>query len=69
MDLVDFALEEYPDNLPLMSLKVHLEEKVNGGEAAILTAKGEEIMLESLFFQFIMYECCTFIHCTCTIVG
>ncbi len=40
LDLVDFALEEYSDNLPLMSLKVHLEEKVHGGEAAILTAKG-----------------------------
>ncbi len=47
LDLVEFALEEYPDNLQLMSLKVHLEERVNGGEAAILTAKGISNICES----------------------
>jgi tetratricopeptide (TPR) repeat protein len=40
LELTDFALEEYPDSYPLMQLKVHLEEKANGGESAILTAKG-----------------------------
>jgi len=40
LELTDYALEEYPDSYPLMQLKVHLEEKVHGGENAILTAKG-----------------------------
>lgn len=42
LDVCDQTLEEFPDNLPLMSLKVRLEEVVNGGEAAVLTTKGEQ---------------------------
>ena len=45
LEVADWALAEFPDGLQLMSLKVWLEERVNGGEAAILTAKS---MLEQL---------------------
>ena len=39
MDLVESVLEEYPDNLGLMTLKVRISEVVNGGEFALNTAK------------------------------
>ena len=39
LEVADLALEEYPNNLPLLSLKVRLEEIVNGGESAVKTAK------------------------------
>ena len=39
LDLVDTVLEEYPDNLGLMSLKVRLSEVVYGGERALNSAK------------------------------
>jgi tetratricopeptide (TPR) repeat protein len=41
LEVTDLTLEEYPDNLSIMSLKVRLEEKVHGSEAAILVAKGK----------------------------
>ena len=47
LEITDLALDEYPDNLSIMSLKVRLEEKVNGGEAGVLTAKGESIHFSS----------------------
>ena len=40
LEVCDQTLEEFPGYLPLMSLKVRLEELVNGGESAVLTAKG-----------------------------
>lgn len=39
LDISNVTLEEYPDNLPIMSLKVRLEELVHGGEAALKVAK------------------------------
>ena len=39
MKLVNSVWEEYPDNLGLMTLKVRIEEVVNGGEAALTAAK------------------------------
>ena len=39
LDLIDTVLEEYPDNLGLMSLKVRLSEVVYGGERALNSAK------------------------------
>ena len=37
--MIDAVLEEYPDNLGLMSLKVRLTEVVYGGERALNSAK------------------------------
>ena len=37
--LCDHALTEYPDNLVLMNVKARLEEKVQGGEKALETAR------------------------------
>ena len=39
LEVADQTLEEFPDNLPILSLKVRLEEIVNGGESAVKTAK------------------------------
>ena len=39
LKLVNSVWEEYPDNLGLMTLKVRIEEVVNGGEAALTAAK------------------------------
>jgi len=39
LELVDTVLEEFPDNLGLMSLKVRLSEVVYGGERALNSAK------------------------------
>jgi tetratricopeptide (TPR) repeat protein len=40
LEVVDQTIDEFPDNLSIIALKVRMEEAVNGGEAAILTAKG-----------------------------
>lgn len=39
LQLIDAALEEFPDNLNLMYTKAHLEEHCCGGEVALLTSK------------------------------
>ena len=42
LELTEATLDDYPDNLPLMSLKVRLEEVVHGADAAVTTAKGNK---------------------------
>ncbi len=41
LDVTDQTLEEYPENLSLMTLKVRLQEITDGPEAALNTAKGK----------------------------
>ena len=49
LELVDTVLEEFPDNLGLMSLKVRLSEVVYGGERALNSAKGTIHILHNHF--------------------
>ena len=46
--LTDQALTEYPDNLGLLAVKARLEEKVVGGETALVTAKTMLSMLRDM---------------------
>nr|CAD7406233.1 unnamed protein product [Timema cristinae] len=49
LQLVEAAIEEYPDNLNLLNVKAHLELQSQGGEIALLTAKHMLALWKSLY--------------------
>ncbi|XP_068086274.1 tetratricopeptide repeat protein 7B isoform X4 [Anabrus simplex] len=49
LQLVEAALEEYPDNLNLLYVKAHLELNSQGGEMALLTAKHMLALWKTLY--------------------
>jgi tetratricopeptide (TPR) repeat protein len=44
LEMTELTLEEFPDSIPILSLKVRLSEKVHGYEEAIFTAKRKSII-------------------------
>ncbi|PNF24650.1 hypothetical protein B7P43_G18222 [Cryptotermes secundus] len=49
LQLVEAALEEYPDNLNLLYVKAHIELQSQGGESALFTAKRMLALWKTLY--------------------